>query len=94
MDNTIDLTPVCDTLMSYVNPILTVVFTIIGIFALARLIYLGVQVIKVNDPNERSEVWKKILYWFLGLVFCALAVILVNVIFPIIFNGQTLDLGS
>lgn len=94
MNNSIDLTPISETLMSYVNPILTVVFTILGIFCLIRLIYLGVGYMKAADPTERSENGKKLVYWFFGIVICAAAVILVNVIFPILFDGQQLDLGN
>ena len=94
MNNSIDLTPISETLMSYVNPILTVVFTIIGIFCLVRLIYLGISAMKASDPTERSETMKKIGWWFFGIIICAAAVTIVNVVFPIIFNGQSLDLGN
>lgn len=83
-----------DLIMSWVNPIITLICIIVAIIATIALIINGVKIIREKDPNARQEHMKSLGYWFLGLVIVGVAVLAVNTIFPLIFSNTQLDIGN
>ncbi|MDE6473376.1 MAG: pilin [Ureaplasma sp.] len=89
-----DFSGLTDLIMTWVNPILTLAFVIVAIVATVALIVLGVKILREKDPAARQENIKHLGYWFLGLLITGISALVVNVIFPIIFDSVSLDIGS